>query len=135
VFVKNRVALSLVALFLAGCTTPVTAPGPTQRHLSQPSKTAVATAHPLASNALSMTTTNNLNFGSRIVANGAIVNNALTNFTGVPRAGQAAPNRMQAGKRPVTSMAPTIVFDRAGIPVAVGGSAGVAKLWITLHEH
>jgi gamma-glutamyltranspeptidase / glutathione hydrolase len=79
-------------------------------------------------NALSMTTTNNLNFGSRIVANGAIVNNALTNFTGVPRAGQAAPNRMQAGKRPVTSMAPTIVFDRAGIPVAVGGSAGGGQI-------
>ncbi len=79
-------------------------------------------------NTLSMTTTNNLNFGSRIVANGAIVNNALTNFTGVPRAGQAAPNRMQAGKRPVTSMAPTIVFDRAGYPVAVGGSAGGGQI-------
>jgi gamma-glutamyltranspeptidase / glutathione hydrolase len=79
-------------------------------------------------NALSMTTTNNLNFGSRLVANGAIVNNALTNFTGVPRAGQAAPNRMQAGKRPVTSMAPTIVFDRAGTPIAIGGSAGGGQI-------
>jgi gamma-glutamyltranspeptidase / glutathione hydrolase len=75
-------------------------------------------------NALSMTTTNNLNFGARIVANGAVLNNAMTNFTGVPVAGQAAPNRMQPGKRPVTSMAPTIVFDKSGIPVAVGGSAG-----------
>jgi gamma-glutamyltranspeptidase / glutathione hydrolase len=79
-------------------------------------------------NALSMTTTNNLNFGARIVANGAVINNALTNFTGVPRAGQAAPNRMQAGKRPVTSMAPTIVFDRSGLPVAVGGSAGGGQI-------
>jgi gamma-glutamyltranspeptidase / glutathione hydrolase len=79
-------------------------------------------------NALSMTTTNNLNFGARILANGAVINNALTNFTGVPRAGQAAPNRMQSGKRPVTSMAPTIVFDRSGLPVAVGGSAGGGQI-------
>jgi gamma-glutamyltranspeptidase / glutathione hydrolase len=79
-------------------------------------------------NALSMTTTNNLNFGARLLANGAVINNALTNFTGVPRAGQAAPNRMQAGKRPVTSMAPTIVFDRSGTPVAIGGSAGGGQI-------
>ncbi len=79
-------------------------------------------------NALSMTTTNNLNFGSRLVANGVVVNNALTNFTGPPRAGQAAPNRMEAGKRPVTSMAPTIVFDKAGMPVVIGGSAGGGQI-------
>ncbi len=79
-------------------------------------------------NALSMTTTNNLNFGSRLMANGAVLNNAMTNFTGAPRPGQAAPNRMQAGKRPVTSMAPTIVFDRVGMPVAIGGSAGGGQI-------
>ena len=81
-----------------------------------------------AGNALSMTTTINLNFGSRLMVNGFVLNNALTNFTGVPRAGQAAPNRMQAGKRPVTSMAPTIVFDQSGKPVVVGGSAGGGQI-------
>jgi gamma-glutamyltranspeptidase/glutathione hydrolase len=81
-----------------------------------------------AGNALSMTTTINLNFGSRLMVNGFVLNNALTNFTGVPRAGQAAPNRMQAGKRPVTSMAPTIVFDHSGKPVVVGGSAGGGQI-------
>jgi gamma-glutamyltranspeptidase / glutathione hydrolase len=79
-------------------------------------------------NALSMTTTNNLNFGARILANGVVLNNAMTNFTGVPRPGQAAPNRMQGGKRPVTSMAPTIVFDQNGLPIAVGGSAGGGQI-------
>lgn len=79
-------------------------------------------------NALSMTTTINLNFGSRLMVNGFVLNNALTNFTGVPRADQAAPNRMQAGKRPVTSMAPTIVFDQSGKPLAVGGSAGGGQI-------
>ena len=78
--------------------------------------------------ALSMTTTTNLNFGSRLMANGFVLNNALTNFSAAPRAAQAAPNRMQAGKRPVTSMAPTIVFDASGRPVLVGGSAGGGQI-------
>jgi gamma-glutamyltranspeptidase/glutathione hydrolase len=79
--------------------------------------------------ALSMTTTINLNFGSRLLANGFVLNNALTNFSAPPQPGQRAPNRMEAGKRPVTSMAPTIVFDRAsGLPVVVGGSAGGGQI-------
>ena len=79
-------------------------------------------------NALSMTTTTNLNFGSRLMVDGFVLNNALTNFSAAPRAGQAAPNRMQADKRPVTSMAPTIVFDVSGKPVIVGGSAGGGQI-------
>lgn len=97
-----------------------------------PSDTADATSQlamvDAAGNALSMTTTTNLNFGSRLLVNGFMLNNALTNFSAPPRAGQAAPNRMQAGKRPVTSMAPTIVFDRAGKPMVVGGSAGGGQI-------
>ena len=81
-----------------------------------------------AGNALSMTTTNNLNFGSRLMVDGFVLNNAMTNFSAAPRPGQSSPNRMQAGKRPVTSMAPTIVFDQAGEPVVVGGSAGGGQI-------
>jgi len=81
-----------------------------------------------AGNALSMTTTTNLNFGSRLMVGGFVLNNAMTNFSTAPRASQPAPNRMQAGKRPVTSMAPTIVFDRSGKPVVVGGSAGGGQI-------
>lgn len=81
-----------------------------------------------AGNALSMTTTINLNFGSRLMAGGFVLNNALTNFSAPPRVGEVAPNRMQAGKRPVTSMAPTIVFDASGKPVVVGGSAGGGQI-------
>lgn len=75
-------------------------------------------------NALSVTTTNNLNFGSRLMVDGYVLNNAMTNFSALPRAGLASPNKMEPGKRPVTSMAPVIVFDAAGKPVVVGGSAG-----------
>ena len=81
-----------------------------------------------AGNALSMTTTTNLNFGSRLMVDGFVLNNAMTNFSTAPGTGQGAPNRMQAGKRPVTSMAPTIVFDRSGKPVVVGGSAGGGQI-------
>ncbi len=79
-------------------------------------------------NAISLTTTNNLNFGSRLMVDGYVLNNAMTNFSGQPRSGQEAPNRMQAGKRPVTSMAPLIVFDAAGKPFVVGGSAGGGQI-------
>jgi gamma-glutamyltranspeptidase / glutathione hydrolase len=81
-----------------------------------------------AGNALSLTTTNNLNFGSRLMVDGYVLNNAMTNFSAQPRAGQVAPNRMEAGKRPVTSMAPIIVFDPAGKPLIVGGSAGGGQI-------
>ena len=77
-----------------------------------------------AGNAVSMTTTINLNFGSRLMVDGYVLNNVMTNFSEAPRPGQAAPNLMQGGKRPVTSMAPVIVFDAGGQPLIVGGSAG-----------
>ena len=99
---------------------------------AQPSEAADATSQiaivDAAGNALSMTTTTNLNFGSRLMVDGFVLNNAMTNFSTAPGTGQGAPNRMQAGKRPVTSMAPTIVFDRSGKPVVVGGSAGGGQI-------
>lgn len=75
-------------------------------------------------NALSITTTINLNFGSRIVVDGYVLNNALTNFSSAPPPGDRRANQMAPGKRPVSSMAPTIVFDAQGQPWLVGGAAG-----------
>ena len=79
-------------------------------------------------NAVTMTTTNNLNFGSRILVQGYILNNAMTNFTTSPKPGEIAPNKMEPGKRPVTSMAPTMVFDEKGQLVTLGGSAGGGQI-------
>ncbi|GAA4837946.1 gamma-glutamyltransferase family protein [Saccharopolyspora rosea] len=70
-------------------------------------------------NALSMTTTVNLWFGSRLEARGIVLNNAQTNF-GTP----GSPNRVEPSKRPATSMAPTLAFDPSGTPRLVTGSAG-----------
>ena len=85
------------------------------------SQLAVADAN---GNVVSVTTTLNLNFGSRLMADGFVLNNAMTNFSAAPKAGERIANQMEPGKRPVTSMAPTIVFDAKGEPILAGGSAG-----------
>lgn len=76
----------------------------------------------------STTTTINLNFGARLRVDGYVLNNALTNFGPAPERGQVQPNQMAPGKRPVTSMAPVIVFDAQGRPVVAGGSAGGGQI-------
>ena len=73
---------------------------------------------------VAMTTTNNLGFGSRLMVDGYVLNDALTNFSAAPKPGERAANAMAPHKRPFTSMAPAIVFDASGEPFAAGGSAG-----------
>ncbi|MBT8425719.1 MAG: gamma-glutamyltransferase [Silicimonas sp.] len=80
-------------------------------------------------NALSMTTTIENGFGSRLMAPGGfLLNNELTDFSfethsdGVPIA-----NRVEPGKRPRSSMAPTIV-RRNGDPILVVGSPGGSRI-------
>ncbi|WP_306026600.1 gamma-glutamyltransferase [Oceaniradius stylonematis] len=81
-----------------------------------------------AGNALSMTTTIENAFGSRLMVRGFLLNNELTDFSfrshrdGVPIA-----NRVEPGKRPRSSMAPTIVM-RDGAPVLVIGSPGGSRI-------
>jgi gamma-glutamyltranspeptidase/glutathione hydrolase len=79
-------------------------------------------------NAVSMSTTNNLNFGSRILVQGYILNNAMTNFITSTKPGEVAPNKMEPRKRPISSMVPTMVFDEAGQLVTLGGSAGGGQI-------
>lgn len=80
-------------------------------------------------NALSMTTTIENGFGSRLMAPGGfLLNNELTDFSfrshrdGVPIA-----NRVEPGKRPRSSMSPTIVMQD-GAPVLVIGSPGGSRI-------
>lgn len=81
-----------------------------------------------AGNALSITTTINLDLGARLMVGGFVLNDAMVVFTDDRKAGATGANRMAPRKRPVTSMAPVIAFDRAGRPVVVGGSAGGAMI-------
>ena len=77
-------------------------------------------------NAVSMTTTIEGAFGSGLFAGGFLLNNQLTDFSFVPsdKQGTAIANRVEAGKRPRSSMAPTIVFGPDGKVFAVLGSPG-----------
>ncbi|QNE31688.1 gamma-glutamyltransferase family protein [Sphingomonas sp. NBWT7] len=72
-----------------------------------------------------MTSTVEGPFGSQLVTNGYVLNNELTDFTLAPeRNGAPVANRVEGGKRPLSSMAPTIVYDAAGQPVFTVGAAG-----------
>lgn len=79
-------------------------------------------------NVASMTTTIENGFGSRLMVGGFLLNNELTDFSfqshvdGVPVANSVAP-----GKRPRSSMSPTIVL-RDGAPVIVAGSPGGSRI-------
>ncbi|MBC6434688.1 gamma-glutamyltransferase family protein [Nostoc sp. HG1] len=78
-----------------------------------------------AGNAISMTTSIEDAFGSRLMVRGFLLNNQLTDFSFSPISeGKPVANRIEAKKRPRSSMAPMMVFDRNGKLVMVIGSAG-----------
>jgi gamma-glutamyltranspeptidase/glutathione hydrolase len=78
--------------------------------------------------ALAMTTSIEAAFGSRIMVNGYLLNNQLTDFSFVPTEhGQPVANSIAARKRPRSAMAPTLVFDQQGqFTMAVGSPGGSA---------
>ncbi|MEL6485722.1 MAG: gamma-glutamyltransferase [Pseudomonadota bacterium] len=76
-------------------------------------------------NAVSYTSTIEGAFGSGLFFEGFYLNNELTDFSATPdRDGKPVANRVEGGKRPRSSMAPTIVFDENGDVVLVIGAAG-----------
>ena len=122
-----------------GQATPGPAAPPAARFAPDRSPPRVATSHVSVvdqwGDAVAMTTSIESAFGSRIFVRGFLLNNQLTDFSFEPRAlgpdgrvaADAAPiaNRVQPGKRPLSTMSPTLVFDRAsGRLVAALGSPG-----------
>ncbi|UYO74577.1 gamma-glutamyltransferase [Halomonas qinghailakensis] len=108
---------------------------------SQPEQPEYGTSHisivDAEGNALAMTTTIEQAFGSRILADGGtglaggyLLNNELTDFSFVPEIdGEPVANRVEPGKRPRSSMSPTLVFDQeSGELVASLGSPGGAAI-------
>jgi gamma-glutamyltranspeptidase/glutathione hydrolase len=86
--------------------------------------------------AATMTSSVESQFGARLMVNrgvglrgGFLLNNQLTDFSFVAEHdGLPVANRVQPGKRPRSSMAPTLAFDRAGAFVMATGSAGGAAI-------
>ncbi|MEY4268811.1 MAG: hypothetical protein RLZZ58_27 [Pseudomonadota bacterium] len=80
-------------------------------------------------NIATMTSTVESIFGSHVVANGFFLNNELTDFTFAPeKNGAPVANRVEANKRPLSSMSPTIVYGPDGKPVLALGSAGGKRI-------
>ncbi len=76
-------------------------------------------------NAISYTSTVEGAFGSGLFFEGFYLNNELTDFSLTPdQDGKPVANRVEGGKRPRSSMAPTVVYDDTGEVVLVIGAAG-----------
>lgn len=79
---------------------------------------------------VSMTATVESMFGSRLMVEGFMLNNELTDFSLVSRDGDGklVANRVQGGKRPMSSQTPTIIFDQQNKPVLIIGSPGGSSI-------
>lgn len=89
-----------------------------------------------AGNAVALTTTVNLEFGAMVAdpATGIVLNDEMDDFAarpGVPNAFglvQGEANAPAPGKRPLSSMSPTLVLDVEGRPVAALGASGGPRI-------
>lgn len=126
-----------------GRASPGTPPGMKLAWADDVTPERIATSHISAvdgfGNAVAMTTTIEDAFGARLMVRGFLLNNQLTDFSFLPREsdgngamkpdGALVANRVQPGKRPRSSMAPTLVFDRrTNRLVATIGSAGGSQI-------
>jgi gamma-glutamyltranspeptidase/glutathione hydrolase len=107
-----------------------------------PAQTEYGTSHisvvDARGNAVAMTTTIEAGFGARRMVStdparpgGFLLNNQMTDFSLAPTDAQGRPiaNRVEAGKRPRSSMSPTLVFDKnTGELLMSGGSPGGALI-------
>jgi len=80
-------------------------------------------------NAISMTSSIENGFGSALMVEGFILNNQLTDFSLAPKAdGKWVANRVQANKRPRSSMAPTMVFNKDNTLKLILGAPGGSRI-------
>ncbi|CAM4035823.1 gamma-glutamyltransferase family protein [Vreelandella rituensis] len=112
---------------------------------SQPQQPEYGTSHisiiDAEGRAVAMTTTIEQAFGSRILADGGtglpggyLLNNELTDFSFTPEVdGLPVANRVEPGKRPRSSMSPTLVFERDGgeLVASLGSPGGAAIIHYT----
>ncbi|MBK7357023.1 gamma-glutamyltransferase family protein [Propionivibrio sp.] len=111
---------------------------PSPQHVnysSMPEQVEYGTSHisvvDASGNALAMTSSIEDAFGARLMVRGFLLNNELTDFSFTPADSSGTPvaNRVEPGKRPRSSMSPTLVFDNDnGEFVLSGGSPGGAMI-------
>ncbi|MEA3046158.1 MAG: gamma-glutamyltranspeptidase / glutathione hydrolase [Sphingomonadales bacterium] len=109
--------------------TPGTPPG-AQARTAAPAAAEAGTSHFVAvdsaGNVASYTSTIESAFGSGLTVNGMFLNNELTDFSFAPELnGAPVANRVEGGKRPRSSMSPTIVYGPDGrVRLAIGAAGG-----------
>lgn len=80
-------------------------------------------------NVVTMTSSIEGPFGSNLMVGGFLLNNQLTDFSFRPeRDGKPVANAVAGGKRPRSSMAPTLIFDSKGRFIAALGSPGGSRI-------
>lgn len=104
-------------------------PGAPPRTRAVPAEVAGTTSLAVADgrgNVVHVTTTVEGVFGSGLSVDGTILNNQLTDFDTVPaKAGYLVANRVEGGKRPRSSMSPTIVYGPDGkVRLSIGAAGG-----------
>ncbi|MBB5684361.1 gamma-glutamyltransferase [Sphingobium boeckii] len=130
-YIKSRSRLISEAKAL-GSYNAGTPPGAEKRTAAISSEVAGTTNFAAADgsgNLATMTSTVEGPFGSQLIASGMVLNNELTDFTFAPeKDGAPVANAVAAGKRPLSSMSPTMVYDAKGRPILALGSAGGKRI-------
>lgn len=125
---------SLIGERSMGSAKPGTPPGVQVAYAPDRSPLRISTSQVVAvddlGGAVSMTTTIEAAFGSHLMVQGFLLNNQMTDFSFIPEEnGHKVANRVEPGKRPRSSMAPTLIFDRnTGEFVATVGSPGGSQI-------
>ncbi|MBC3373611.1 gamma-glutamyltransferase [Pseudomonas sp. SWRI92] len=125
---------SLIGPRSMGIAKPGTPPGIQMAFAPDRSPLRISTSQVVAvddlGGAVSMTTTVESAFGSHLMVQGFMLNNQMTDFSFIPEEnGQKVANRVEPGKRPRSSMAPTLIFDRQnGEWLAAVGSPGGSQI-------
>ena len=106
--------------------TPPGAPARTPAPVSEVAGTTDLAVADRDGNVVEVTTTVEGPFGSGLTVDGMVLNNELTDFDIVPvDSGYLVANRVEGGKRPRSSMAPTIVYNADGsVRLALGAAGG-----------
>lgn len=143
-YLRQRAAL--IGARTMGTARPGVPAGAVQAHASQAADQEHGTSHVSVvdgdGHAVAMTTTIEDVFGARLMSDGGtglpggfLLNNQLTDFSFVPSDADGRPiaNRVQPGKRPRSSMSPTLVFDRRDgrIAMSLGSPGGAAIIHFT----
>ncbi|GGB18592.1 gamma-glutamyltranspeptidase [Sphingomonas metalli] len=127
-YLASRSALIAPDRTMASVTagTPPGAPKRTPAPVSEIAGTTDLVAADARGNVVEVTTTVEGPFGSGLVMDGIVLNNQLTDFDIVPaKAGYLVANRVEGGKRPRSSMSPTIVYNPDGsVRLALGAAGG-----------